>query len=90
LGYTSGHFPEECSKFIGPKFDGDVVSRQLWSTISFSSVNGSQKNNWSILRWPDRLFYAEKSMRFDKKESQCRENIRSTSHGGAHMRPITV
>ena len=53
LGYTSGHFPEECSKFIGPKFDGDVVSRQLWRTISFSSVNGSQKKNWSILRWPD-------------------------------------
>ena len=56
LGYTSGHFPEECSKFIGPKFDGDVVSRQLWSTISFSSVNGSQKKNWSILRWPDSFF----------------------------------
>ena len=29
-------------------------------------------------------------MRFDKKESQCRENIRLTSHGGAHMRPTTV
>jgi hypothetical protein len=29
-------------------------------------------------------------MRFDKKESQCRENIRSTSHRGAHMRPTTA